>query len=128
MSESFDRIVALDFVEHISGKECQQFVDEAHRVLKPGGLLCLYTPNRNYWYEAIYTAIAGSSPTRGHIDVKASKWLQALLEEKGFTVSWKALKPSHYRLLRTIEGLMIGIPWLCQIAGRRISMRAVKGS
>lgn len=41
----FDVVVALDLIEHI--EDDQKFVDEAWRVLRPGGILFLETPNLN---------------------------------------------------------------------------------
>ena len=44
-SSSLDVISAFHVVEHISFDELQRLADEAQRVLKPGGLLILETPN-----------------------------------------------------------------------------------
>ena len=38
-------VSAFQVVEHISFEALRELVDEAHRVLKPGGLLILETPN-----------------------------------------------------------------------------------
>jgi 2-polyprenyl-6-hydroxyphenyl methylase/3-demethylubiquinone-9 3-methyltransferase len=43
---SFDVISALDFLEHI--EEPQRVIQEASRVLKPGGLFFFHTFNRNF--------------------------------------------------------------------------------
>jgi ubiquinone/menaquinone biosynthesis C-methylase UbiE len=43
-AESFDLVVATDVVEHVADPE--RFVGESARVLRPGGLLFLSTPNR----------------------------------------------------------------------------------
>jgi SAM-dependent methyltransferase len=44
-AESLTVVSAFHFVEHISFDILRQLVDEAHRVLKSGGLLILETPN-----------------------------------------------------------------------------------
>ncbi len=44
-ADSLCVISAFHVVEHISFETLRQLVDEAHRVLKPGGLLILETPN-----------------------------------------------------------------------------------
>jgi cyclopropane fatty-acyl-phospholipid synthase-like methyltransferase len=42
----FDRILASEFIEHISAAEASMFWELAHRALKPSGLLLVYTyPN-----------------------------------------------------------------------------------
>jgi len=46
---TFDRIFMLDLVEHLYPEALAETLAEAHRVLKPGGLLIVHTePNRNY--------------------------------------------------------------------------------
>lgn len=57
---SFDSIVSFQVIEHI--KDDALFLKEIHRVLKPGGLALLTTPNRplslsrNPWHIREYTA------------------------------------------------------------------------
>jgi len=57
---SFDSIVSFQVIEHV--KEDADFLKEIHRVLKPGGVAVLTTPNikktlsRNPWHVREYTA------------------------------------------------------------------------
>jgi len=57
---SFDSIVSFQVIEHV--KEDGDFLKEIHRVLKPGGVAVLTTPNikktltRNPWHIREYTA------------------------------------------------------------------------
>lgn len=57
--DSFDTIVTFQVIEHI--KDDEEFVEEIHRVLKPGGKALITTPNirmtlsRNPWHEREYT-------------------------------------------------------------------------
>jgi ubiquinone/menaquinone biosynthesis C-methylase UbiE len=47
----FDRVLMFDVVEHLFPWELRLALREAHRVLKPGGMLVIHTaPNR--WYDA----------------------------------------------------------------------------
>lgn len=41
----FDKIVAADFIEHITAGQKAAFLAEAYRVLKPGGMMVVFTPN-----------------------------------------------------------------------------------
>lgn len=41
----FDKIIAADFIEHITQEEKGCFLKEAFRVLKPGGKIIVFTPN-----------------------------------------------------------------------------------
>lgn len=57
---SFDTIVSFQVIEHI--KDDELFLSEIHRILKPGGMAILSTPNirmtlsRNPWHIREYTA------------------------------------------------------------------------
>lgn len=57
---SFDSIVSFQVIEHI--QDDQLFLKEIHRVLKPGGIALITTPNRPYslsrnpWHIREYTA------------------------------------------------------------------------
>jgi SAM-dependent methyltransferase len=57
---SFDSVVSFQVIEHI--RDDQLFIREIHRVLKPGGIALLTTPNRpmslsrNPWHVREYTA------------------------------------------------------------------------
>ena len=57
---SFDCVITFQVIEHIENDRF--FLEEIHRVLKPGGLLLLTTPNRpqsltrNPWHVREYTA------------------------------------------------------------------------
>jgi 2-polyprenyl-3-methyl-5-hydroxy-6-metoxy-1,4-benzoquinol methylase len=58
--ESFDTILSFQVIEHI--KDDSKFLNEIHRVLKPGGKAMISTPNikmslsRNPWHIREYTA------------------------------------------------------------------------
>jgi cyclopropane fatty-acyl-phospholipid synthase-like methyltransferase len=53
----FDRIISIDFIEHISVEEGSAFFKKCYNLLKPGGRLLVYTyPNtirRRYGYKLI---------------------------------------------------------------------------
>ncbi|MEM7548859.1 MAG: class I SAM-dependent methyltransferase [Bacteroidota bacterium] len=59
-SDSFDTVVSFQVIEHI--KDDVSFLKEIHRVLKPGGMALISTPNikktltRNPWHIREYTA------------------------------------------------------------------------
>ena len=43
---TFDKITCFDMIEHIPQKDAEVLVQNIIRILKPGGWLCLTTPNR----------------------------------------------------------------------------------
>jgi SAM-dependent methyltransferase len=49
---TLDTVIAMHLWEHIDTPA--EFIDEARRVLKPGGRLCLVLPNRKYLGKTVY--------------------------------------------------------------------------
>jgi SAM-dependent methyltransferase len=58
----FDLVIAFEVIEHLSGWEA--FLQECVRVLTPGGLLIVSTPNREYYSES--RRDAGPNPFHVH--------------------------------------------------------------
>ena len=58
---SFDLIAAFEVIEHL--ERWPEFLDEARRVLKPGGMLLVSTPNKAVYAEAR----AGAGPNPFHV-------------------------------------------------------------
>jgi predicted SAM-dependent methyltransferase len=53
-SESVDRIHSEDFIEHVEYAAGKQFLAEAFRVLKPGGIMRLLTPDLRAIVQRVY--------------------------------------------------------------------------
>lgn len=58
----FDLVTAFEVIEHLD--HWQEFLTEAHRVLKPSGSLLVSTPNRDYYAES--RGSAGPNPFHRH--------------------------------------------------------------
>ncbi len=79
--ECFDAVVSADFVEHITAEQKQRFFAEVFRVLRPGGLFAIKTPNLSYlrlsvMLKRLAAVATGRSPriyvlhTRGNPDTE----------------------------------------------------------
>lgn len=56
---SFDKVVAVDFIEHIEDSQKRDALLEMLRVLKPGGFIIIFTPNGlREWLRSIKTKLA----------------------------------------------------------------------
>jgi 2-polyprenyl-3-methyl-5-hydroxy-6-metoxy-1,4-benzoquinol methylase len=53
-SETFDAVFSSDFFEHISLNTKREVIAEIYRVLKPGGIFVIKTPNLDYLRLSIY--------------------------------------------------------------------------
>ena len=60
--ESFDLVTAFEVIEHL--ERWRDLLAEANRVLKPGGVLLVSTPNRDYYTES--RGEAGPNPFHVH--------------------------------------------------------------
>lgn len=100
---SFDKVTAIDIIEHIPDSTFAMFCKEAYRVLKPNGSLYIYTPNLLHPYELArpFRPVL----RREHIGVRTRARICHFLRnvnfiiEKGYfsnffrRISVKALKP-----------------------------------
>ena len=83
-AESFDKITAIDIIEHVNDKTFLEFCREAHRVLKKGGSFFIYTPNLLHPFEL-------SRPLRPviraeHIGVRNRRKICSFLKEENFLI------------------------------------------
>lgn len=80
---SFDHIVCSEVLEHI--EHYPQFLNEMHRLLKPGGTLSLSVPR--YWPEKICWALSSAyhQVEGGHIRIFNSQQLKQEVQDLAFT-------------------------------------------
>jgi ubiquinone/menaquinone biosynthesis C-methylase UbiE len=100
--ESADIVLAADLTEHLDDVTLGRMLREARRVLRPGGTVVLYTPDRHHLFERLRdTGIMRQDPS--HIGVRSAGELRAAAERAGFAVVRVAWLPSHLPLLATAE-------------------------
>lgn len=84
-SGSFDLVYASEVIEHIGDTE--GFLAELARVLKPGGMLMLSTPNSAFWPFRIL-GLLGRTPTEvqhpGHLRFFSKRSLTDAIADAGF--------------------------------------------
>lgn len=126
MQDTYDKVTALDIVEHINQEEYRKLVREVLRVLKPGGVFCVYTPNKTYFIEYIYQIIFGRSISPLHFGLKTDRELVQPLKAAGFRVQDVYFRPNYLPVLKQLEQVAMHIPVVGQFARRRICIRAYK--
>jgi 2-polyprenyl-3-methyl-5-hydroxy-6-metoxy-1,4-benzoquinol methylase len=99
--DSYTAVTLVDFIEHVSHP--QEALSKIHETLKPGGTLCLVTPD----IQSLAARAMGKGWWHfrpGHLAYFSKKSLHTLLERSGFTVlKWKRYAwtfSAHYLLSR----------------------------
>src|SRR5205085_8997651 len=118
-AESFDLVVASDVIEHAARQ--RDFVAGCARMLKPGGMLCLATPNRfslglephvrlwgvGYLPRPVAKRYVKTFRSSGydHVRLLSARGLRRLLRSAGFSVKIvpPAIPPATQQLYRGIE-------------------------
>ena len=78
---SYDAIVAGEFIEHLSYRDGLQTLDEFKRILKPGGQLMMTTPYPDY----LRLVLTGGDTMGGaHVSAHYPKQLKVMMENAGF--------------------------------------------
>ncbi|MCJ7581842.1 MAG: class I SAM-dependent methyltransferase [Candidatus Aminicenantes bacterium] len=100
-SNQYAAVTMVDIVEHVSSP--REAVQRAFEILKPGGILCLVTPN----IKSLAARITGAKWWHfrpGHLGYFTAKSLQKLMDLAGFTIvkkkkySWTF--SAHYLISR----------------------------
>jgi 2-polyprenyl-3-methyl-5-hydroxy-6-metoxy-1,4-benzoquinol methylase len=105
--ETFDLAYASDVVEHCA--DTAGFLRELHRVLKPGGMLLLSTPNSAFWVYRILGLLgltASEYQHPGHIRFFSIRNLSAAIEAAGFKVTRLAARHMY-----VVLGMRMGDPF-----------------
>jgi SAM-dependent methyltransferase len=80
---AFDAVVAGEFVEHLAPADVDQVLLALRRVLRPGGVLLLTTPNPDGLRWRLRGVSPGDDPS--HLSVHSRRELVARLRRLGFT-------------------------------------------
>ena len=121
--ESFDLVIAADLVEHLYPRDSQVVIGEAHRLLKQGGRLSIWTPHRGHFLEMLRAKNIILKRDVTHVDYKSMHRLKSMVEAVDFHIEKSYYAESHIGLLDSIErALLTRVPLL----RRRIALLARK--
>lgn len=111
--DTFDVVTCIEVLEHLFLP--LEAAREIHRVLKPGGIVIVTTPNVSYWrsrlnllllgrFDPIGDELSKSQPWRDpHIRFFSPRTLSTMLESAGFDIVIQGGQQG---------GLLNGLPWL----------------
>jgi SAM-dependent methyltransferase len=117
-----DVVLAADLTEHLDDVTLARVLREAARVVRPGGRLVLYTPDRQHVFERLRDiGVLRQDPS--HIGLRSGRELASAVASAGFTVTTLRWLPSHLPGLDLAERVLARrVPLL----RRRIGLVAVR--
>ena len=105
--ESFDVVICADLVEHLYPRAYEDSLKEIKRILKRGGKLIIWTPNRGHLIEMLKNRNIIFKKDISHVDYKSMNRLINSLERQGFLIRKAYYKESHVPFIRIIEKLFM---------------------
>ena len=99
---------------------------EARRVLKTGGRLGLYTPDRAHYVERLKAHDFVLRQFPQHIAVRRAAAYRRFLLEAGFRIDLDTWSVSPFPLVRLLERALSPLPFLGPTFRYRILLRGVK--
>jgi len=123
---SFDKIAAIDFVEHVDDQALIAILGEARRVLIANGRIAIYTPCATHYVERMKARDIVLRQIQGHIAVRTPEACVALLERTGFAIHAQWFLPSDYPVFGAIDRVLTKLPFLGRWFRFRICIVATK--
>jgi ubiquinone/menaquinone biosynthesis C-methylase UbiE len=124
--EAFDKAAAIDFVEHVTDDVLGPAFGELKRVLKPGGVLAIYTPCATHYVERLKARNFLLRQLPGHIAVRRPQDYVSLLRQAGLAVRAQWFSPSDYPVAGALDRMLAPLPVAGSLFRFRICMVAVK--
>ena len=123
---SVDAVAAIDLVEHIDDPTLAAMLRECRRILKPGGRLGIYTPDRAHYVERMKAHDFLLKQFPQHIAVRRVAEYRRFLLDAGFAIDLESWSVSPFPLVRWIERVLSPLPLFGPTFRYRILLRAVR--
>ena len=123
---SVSKVLALDLVEHLPDETMHKMLEEAWRVLKPGGRLVIYTPSASHYVERMKAANFILKQLPGHIAVREGEAYRRALATRPWQRVELEYLPSSYPVFGFIDRMLVRLPLVGSCFRFRILLLAVK--
>lgn len=121
---TFDSVTCFEVIEHIEASDQERLVSELARVLRPGGMLFLSTPNERM--ERLHERAIGATHWEYHVGPLTPRRLRALLRRRFRLVTLYGQTADLGRVHLGVKALdWLGLRLLLRPGWRRSARRAV---
>ncbi|HPC73222.1 MAG TPA: methyltransferase domain-containing protein [Syntrophales bacterium] len=110
LDRSFDKIVAIDVLEHLSDDDLRAVLAEVKRLMREEALFVFFTPSGSHWIERLKQKGILRQVT-GHIRVRTEREYGDILHRQGFRIRDVIRYETCIPLWRLIEGKMKDMPF-----------------
>lgn len=125
-SNSFDLILLVDLVEHLNMALYEKTIKECYRVLKYGGRIALYTPNKEHLIERLRKRNIFLSTFTEHTNLMNLQEVLIILKKSNFLIEKAYFRPSHIPFFNALETILIPLFKNGNLFGRRICVLGKK--
>lgn len=124
--ETFQKVVAIDVLEHLTDDQFDSVLLEVNRILGRQGLFILFTPCRTHWIERLKSRNLLLKQTPGHIGVRTEQKIRDAIQRSGLQVKEVIRYETCIPVLRLLEQYIIKLQPIGNHFVSRLGMSASK--
>lgn len=124
---SFDKIVAIDVLEHLSDNDLRATLAEVKRLMREEAIFVFFTPSGNHWIERMKQK-GLVKQVAGHIGVRTEREYRDIVHREGLKIRDVIRYESCIPLWRLIEGKIKDMPFTGGLFVSRLGVAVTKRS
>jgi SAM-dependent methyltransferase len=123
---AFDKLLAIDVLEHLSDSQLQASLCEIARLLRQDGVFVFFTPCRSHWIERLKSKNIILKQLKGHIGVRTEAEYRQIVQSVGLEVRAVLRYETCIPVLRLLERVLKRIPVLGSLFTSRLGVMISK--
>lgn len=124
--DTFQKVVAVDVLEHLTDGQLVNVLLEVNRVLSRQGLFILFTPCRTHWIERLKNRHFLLKQTPGHIGVRTELEIRDSMQRSGLELKEVIRYETCIPVLRLLEKRLARLSGIGNLFVSRLGMSASK--